>query len=229
MSCSAKRPTPAFFASDNLPAAASPSFLSSPHISSCKKLSISYNTKAFAPCDSIRAKMCLGDCGTVLPQEPRARFKEKDLARVEKEEKTHSTINSSSLFPSLFVVVVSLLDTLRLTRMILQASSAPALESLAQRQNAKARTARDPLPLPTKPNMSSRQMPGIVAPRRLRMAVAVSALAEAPPRAASSSSSASSSSFSSGGGHAALLHGLGAVGDVPPKLMPFLLRLAHVK
>ena len=68
--------------------------------------------------------------------------------------------------------------------------------------------------------------------RRLHMAVAVSALAEAPPRAAassSSSSSISSTASSSGGGHAALLHGLGAVGDVPPKLMPFLLRLAHVK
>jgi len=26
-----------------------------------------------------------------------------------------------------------------------------------------------------------------------------------------------------------MLHGLGAVGDVPAKLMPFLLRLAHVR
>ena len=31
------------------------------------------------------------------------------------------------------------------------------------------------------------------------------------------------------GGHAALLHGLGAVGDVPARLMPLLLRLAHVR
>lgn len=29
--------------------------------------------------------------------------------------------------------------------------------------------------------------------------------------------------------HAALLHGLGDVGDVPPRLMPILLRLAHVR
>ena len=57
---------------------------------------------------------------------------------------------------------------------------------------------------------------GAAAARRLR--VAVSALAEAPPRA-----------VSSGGGHATLLHGLGAVGDVPPKLMPYLLRLSHVR
>ena len=113
-------------------------------------------------------------------------------------------------------------------RMFLQASSAPALESLARRQSA-ARTATAPLLPTTTPHAPSRQMPA----RRLHMAVAVSALAEAPPRAAASSSSSSSSSSSaassSGGGHAALLHGLGAVGDVPPKLMPFLLRLAHVK
>ena len=30
-------------------------------------------------------------------------------------------------------------------------------------------------------------------------------------------------------GHSQMLHGLGAVGDVPAKLMPFLLRLAHVR
>ena len=30
-------------------------------------------------------------------------------------------------------------------------------------------------------------------------------------------------------GHTQMLHGLGAVGDVPAKLMPFLLRLAHVR
>lgn len=34
---------------------------------------------------------------------------------------------------------------------------------------------------------------------------------------------------SSGEGHSALLQGLGDVGDVPPALMPWLLRLAHVK
>lgn len=111
-------------------------------------------------------------------------------------------------------------------RMFLQASSAPALESLARRQSA-ARTATAPLLPTTTPHAPSRQMP---ARRLLHMAVAVSALAEAPPRAAaSSSSSISIVASSSGGGHAALLHGLGAVGDVPPKLMPFLLRLAHVK
>jgi hypothetical protein len=31
------------------------------------------------------------------------------------------------------------------------------------------------------------------------------------------------------GGHTALLHGLGALGDVPPALMPWLLRLADVQ
>ncbi|DBA81041.1 TPA: hypothetical protein ACH3X2_007243 [Trebouxia sp. C0005] len=30
-------------------------------------------------------------------------------------------------------------------------------------------------------------------------------------------------------GHAALLHGLGEVGDIPPTLMPWLLRLAHIR
>lgn len=30
-------------------------------------------------------------------------------------------------------------------------------------------------------------------------------------------------------GHADLLHGLGEVGDVPPTLMPWLLRLAHIR
>lgn len=33
----------------------------------------------------------------------------------------------------------------------------------------------------------------------------------------------------SGDGHSALLQGLGAIGDVPPALMPWLLRLAHVR
>ena len=30
-------------------------------------------------------------------------------------------------------------------------------------------------------------------------------------------------------GHADLLHSLGEVGDVPPTLMPWLLRLAHIR
>lgn len=54
------------------------------------------------------------------------------------------------------------------------------------------------------------------APRH-RPAVIAAATAQAPPRPAGA------------GGHSALLSSLGSVGDVPPALMPGLLRLAHVK
>lgn len=43
---------------------------------------------------------------------------------------------------------------------------------------------------------------------------AAAAVVDAPPAA---------------GTHSTLLHNLGDVGDVPPRLMPFLLRLAHVR
>jgi hypothetical protein len=47
--------------------------------------------------------------------------------------------------------------------------------------------------------------------------IAAAAAAQAPARPAAA------------GGHSTLLSSLGSVGDVPPALMPGLLRLAHVK
>ncbi|GBF95418.1 hypothetical protein Rsub_08380 [Raphidocelis subcapitata] len=64
---------------------------------------------------------------------------------------------------------------------------------------------------------------GPPAPHRRRSpappaAAAATAAPPAPPHAAPAP----------GGGHSALLRGLGDTGDVPPALMPFLLRLAHI-
>ena len=119
-------------------------------------------------------------------------------------------------------------DTLNFhTAMLLRAAPpATSPSSLAgRRQRTKAAAAAASAGAPP----SSRQMPVAAAGARRMLSVATSALAEAPPRTPVAAGSSVTAPSPSAGGHAALLHGLGAVGDVPPKLMPFLLRLAHVK
>jgi hypothetical protein len=135
---------------------------------------------------------------------------------------------SLSFFLSFFLRRLSLLEqTSTPFKMLLRASSAPAPASLAGSQSRAAGASSKAPKASSSPSSSRRRRIPAAAFAARRPMVAVSALAEAPLRAPAST--ASSSTPASSGGHAALLHGLGAVGDVPPKLMPFLLRLAHVK
>jgi hypothetical protein len=64
------------------------------------------------------------------------------------------------------------------------------------------------------------------APTRRRPS---SARGPAPPPAIAAPAPPAPSPAAATDGHTQMLHGLGAVGDVPAKLMPFLLRLAHVR
>ncbi len=59
--------------------------------------------------------------------------------------------------------------------------------------------------------------------------VACSATAFAEPATAESAKQHEQQHAPGSGGHTALLHGLGAMGDVPPAQVPWLLRLVHVQ
>jgi hypothetical protein len=85
--------------------------------------------------------------------------------------------------------------------------------------------------------MHALQSPGLGAascrtapPRRTRLAAAGAwPSATAPPRSPTALAALAAPPAPIKEGPVQMLHGLGAVGDVPAKLMPFLLRLAHVR